>query len=213
MPGTPGTPRTNGMPGTPGTAAGRRSALPPWRRIAHRSRCDDPVAQPPGDLPMNLPRPVVSAVLAALLVLAGCATQRPAPAQPGQTEAQVLQQLGQPTGRYAMEGGVQRLEYATGPFGRTTWMVDIGRDGRVVAAEQVLTERYFAQVVPGMTQQQVLRLLGRPADMAGEYRGRRTWSWRFETNDCLWVRVTFGPEGEVIGGAATMFDPRCDIRH
>lgn len=153
---------------------------------------------------------------AALLLaaaLAGCASLQPLQAAIGQTEAQVLATLGTPTSRYTLPAGGQRLEYATGPYGRTTLMVDLGGDGRVTGSAQVLTEANFAKVRDGMPRDEVLRLLGRPADKAGEFMNRQTWSWRYPTYDCLWARITFEPDGKVRGGAALMTDPRCDVDH
>ena len=51
---------------------------------------------------------------------------------------------------------------------------------------------------------------GRPAARQREYMQRETWSWRHQTNGCLWARVTLGAEGRVQGGAAMMSDPACD---
>ncbi|MBP7665285.1 MAG: outer membrane protein assembly factor BamE [Burkholderiaceae bacterium] len=146
----------------------------------------------------------------AAAALAGCASLQPPQATPGQTEAEVVARLGPPTGRYTLPAGGQRLEYATGPYGRTTVMVDLGGDGRVTASQQVLTEANFAQVGPGMSRDAVLLLLGRPADKAGEFMNRQTWSWRYPTYECLWVRITFEPSGRVRGGASYLPDPRCD---
>lgn len=162
-------------------------------------------------LPRPLTLPAIALGLAALLALGGCASWGQPLARPGEAQAAVLQRLGPPTGRYALEGGGTRLEYATGPYGRTTWMIDVGADGRVLAAEQVLTLQRFAQVREGMRPDEVLRLVGRPGEVAREYMDRKTWSWRYETNDCLWVRVTFTADGVVWGGASTLIDPHCDI--
>ena len=82
-------------------------------------------------MPIALP----TALLLALL-LAGCAAMTPP--QPGQSRDAVVAHWGAPSGRYALPEGAERLEYAAGPFGRTTWMVDVGRDGRVQAVRQVL---------------------------------------------------------------------------
>jgi len=137
---------------------------------------------------------VGGAVLA--LLVAGCATL--APPQPGTQRAAVLQQWGAPTARYALPDGGERLEYASGPWGRTTWMVDLGRDGRVRGARQVLGEAHFADFaarVAGMTPQQVLLELGRPAEAREVgWQGGALWSWRYPTNDCLWFQVSFDRE-------------------
>ena len=142
--------------------------------------------------------------------LSGCAVLQPRLAQPGQSEAEMLATMGQPSGRYVMDGGQQRVEYAKGPQGRVTWLVDLDRAGRVAAVQQVLTPANFALVHDGMPRDALLRLLGRPGHRAGEYMNRETWSWRFETYDCLWLRVTLTAEGQVRGGASYLPDPQCD---
>ncbi len=41
-------------------------------------------------------------------------------------------------------------------------MVTIGADGKVARIEQVLTAENFARVRPGMSQDQIRRMLGKP---------------------------------------------------
>ena len=153
-------------------------------------------------------------LLATTLALLGAcaAVQVPRPTA-GQSEAEVIARLGPPTGRYTLPAGGQRLEYATGPYGRTTWMVDLDSAGKVTGSFQALTEANFMKVRDGMPRDEVLRMLGRPADQAGEYMNRQTWSWRYPTYECLWARITFEPDGKVRGGASLMTDPRCDVDH
>ena len=154
--------------------------------------------------------PLHFASLAALLV-AGCAAFGPPP-QPGQNEAQVQQRLGAPTARYALGGGATRLEFATGPFGRETWMVDLDGAGRVTAAKQVLEAGNLAAFqarAPGMDRDELLRTLGRPGERRGARGGGETWSWRYVTNDCLWFQVSVGADGRVQDGAFGI-DPACD---
>lgn len=152
--------------------------------------------------------------LLAAAVLAGCVSLRGPQLAIGQTEAELVAQLGPPTGRYAMPDGVQRLEWATGPLGRHTWMVDIGRDGRSLWFDQVLNSAHladFARRAPGMEIPQLLRELGRPAERShGGWAGGQTWSWRYPTNDCLWWQVSIGRDGKVIG-AGQGIDPLCDV--
>lgn len=146
-------------------------------------------------------------------VLLGCAALEPATQlQRGQSEAEIVQRMGAPTGRHALPSGATRLEFARGPAGRTTWMVDLDPGGRLSSAEQVLHAGHFAQVSDGMTGAELLRLLGRPAERAGEWQNRQTWSWRYVTNDCLWFRVTLSADGRTLGGGSHMPDPSCDAR-
>ena len=151
--------------------------------------------------------------LALLAGLSGCAVLQPRLAQPGQSEAEMLATMGRPSGRYAMDGGLQRVEYAKGPQGRVTWMVDLDPAGRVAHVQQVLTPANFDRVAHGMPRDALLRLLGRPGHIAGEFMNRETWSWRYETYDCLWLRVTLTAEGQVRGGASYLPDPQCDVDH
>jgi hypothetical protein len=154
-------------------------------------------------------RTLVNALMVAALL--GCASSV-ALLRIGQTEDDVLTTLGQPTGRYALPEGGQRLEYATGPFGVHTWMIDVDAQRRVTATQQVLQQRYFDQVRDGMSRDALLRLLGRPADVSREWQQRETWSWRFDTYDCLWFRVTLSAQQQVLGGGAMLPDPRCEPR-
>jgi hypothetical protein len=141
-----------------------------------------------------------------LALLVACASAPTAKLSPGQTEAEMLAVMGQPTGRYPLAGGAQRVEYATGPNGKVTWMVDLDASGRIKAVEQVLTRANFARVRNGMPVQDLLLLLGRPSDKARERGDRETWSWRYENPEGLWARVTVGM-GQVLGEALLINDP------
>lgn len=151
--------------------------------------------------------------LLSLLVLSACALAPPLPA-PGAAESDVLRTWGAPTSRYAMPGGATRLEYATGPFGRHTWMIDLDAQGRVGAVDQVLDEKHFNafQVqAPGMSRDELLRTLGRPGERrGGGWQGGEVWSWRYPTNDCLWFQVSLGDDQRVKDGAYGI-DPVCDL--
>ncbi len=154
-------------------------------------------------------------LLLACTVLGACAALQPPQATPGQTEAEVLARLGQPTGRYNVPAGGQRLEYATGPFGRTTWMIDLDAGGRVRQARQVLNEAEFLQVQiragsGEMTREELLRWIGTPGERRhGGWAGGEVWSWRYPTNDCLWFRASVADNGRVTS-AAFGTDPVCD---
>lgn len=147
-----------------------------------------------------------------LLCLSACS----APPQPGQSVAQLVQQRGAPTATYPMPNGITRLEFATGPFGRETWMVDIDARQQVLSAHQVLNEASFADFqrhAPGMSRDELLRTLGRPGERRhGGWQGGQVWSWRYPTNDCLWFQASIGDDGIVRDGAYAI-DPLCDTRN
>lgn len=152
-----------------------------------------------------------SLVVIGTLWLAGCAS--PTPPQAGNTQAEVLQRWGAPTARYSLPEGVVRLEYASGPYGRTTWMIDVDRDGRVLQSRQVLNEAEFLRVQSDttLTREGLLRWLGTPGERKhGGWQGGEVWSWRYPTNDCLWFQSSIATDGRVTGSAYGI-DPRCDV--
>ena len=79
--------------------------------------------------------------------------------------------------------------YRTAPAGWYTYMVDLGPDHAVRDVHQVLDEPYFGRIQPGLSRDQVRRLLGAPKDVA-EYKAKNeeVWSWRYkEANN--WYRL------------------------
>lgn len=151
-------------------------------------------------------------VAACASALVACTLPQPGRIAAGQVEADVVGLMGPPTARYAMPDGKTRLEFARGPAGRETWMVDLDANGRVAASEQVLDGWHFAAVADGLPREALLRTLGRPGRVQPEYGARQTWYWRYANNDCLIAAATLSPEGRVIGGVAQMPDPACELR-
>jgi hypothetical protein len=133
-----------------------------------------------------------------LLVLCACAGYGTAGLKPGQTPQEVAALMGPPTGRHAAPDGAQRLEYARGPYGKHTYMIDLDADGRVQRWQQVLTEANFNAIVAGMPRAQVLSLLGRPSNRRpGGWQGGEIWSWRYDSPFCQWFQVTMPDDGKV----------------
>ena len=150
-----------------------------------------------------------------LLVLAGCASYQPDQLRTGMSQAEVTQTLGlKLTDRYPGPNGQTRLEYATGPFGRITWMVDLDAQGRAIGWAQVMNENSFRSVqtqAAGKDQQWLQYTLGRPADvMQLGWLGGSVWSYRYPTNDCLWFQVTLNKDGTLRDAGGYGIDPRCD---
>lgn len=151
-------------------------------------------------------------LLTAAGLLGGCALR---PLAAGAPAEELTRAWGQPTARYTRPEGGQRLEYATGPYGRTTWMVDLDRGGRIVASRQVLVEAEFerVQAATELRREELLRWLGTPGERRpGGWPGGEVWSWRYPTNDCLWFQSSVADDGRVTGSAYGI-DPRCDAAH
>ncbi|MEW6703248.1 MAG: hypothetical protein AB1430_00160 [Pseudomonadota bacterium] len=160
---------------------------------------------------MKEPTPLVAALLVATLGSA-CSGYMPRELRSGQTEADAVRELGPPTGRHALPGGMQRLEFARGPYGKHTYMVDLDAQGRVIGWQQVLTEDHFNQVRAGETREALLRRLGRPSEVrAGDWQGGQVWSYRYETlmGLCQWFQVSLDDHG-VVTSTGYGIDPRCD---
>lgn len=119
----------------------------------------------------------------AVLAAAACGTYRPQDVEPGMGEAEVTALIGRPTGRYAGPDGQTRVEVATGPYGRVTWMVDLDASGKVIdAPEQVLNEAHFSWIQRNARDRDskwLLYHLGRPGEvMRLGWIGGQVWSWR-----------------------------------
>ncbi len=154
-------------------------------------------------------------VLALCLAATACATYKPQDIRAGQSEAEVTQLIGQPTGRYNLYPGITRVEYATGPWGRVTWMVDLDAAGKVTAWAQVLNETAFSYVQTHYQEMdaQLLRYtLGRPGNVrGGGWQGGQVWSWRYPTNECFWFQVSVLDSGKLRDGGTYGTDPSCDV--
>ncbi len=149
-------------------------------------------------------------VVAAVVALVACA---PIPPLPGQAIKDLQVQWGKPTARYSLPAGSERLEYATGPYGRTTWMIDVDSAGRVTQARQVLTEAEFLAVqhTADLQRQALLQWLGTPsARRGGGWAGGEVWSWRYPTMDCRWFQASVSDAG-VVTSSAYAVDPVCEV--
>ncbi len=113
--------------------------------------------------------------------LGGCAGLFAPPPQPGEPLAAVTAKLGRPGAVHQVEGD-SVLEYASAPYGQTTYMARIGADGRLKSYEQVLTSEKFGSIKVGKaTKQDVLRIIGHPAETAYlSLSDLEVWSYRYK---------------------------------
>ncbi|MBS1190340.1 MAG: hypothetical protein H6R10_2132 [Rhodocyclaceae bacterium] len=145
-----------------------------------------------------------AAALAAILLLGACASYNGRGLQPGQSVlADVEQVMGAPAMRWREADGSELLAYPRGPAGYHTYMARIGPDGRLLSLENVLDTRHFALVREGMSQDQVLRVLGPPYPGWTVYfkaRDELAWEWRYcdDWNEPARFNVFFdGTSGKV----------------
>jgi hypothetical protein len=145
-----------------------------------------------------------------LSTLAGCAGYGPQALKTGASMAEVTAALGQPTGRYAGPAGGERVEYARGPYGKHTYMLDFDAQGRLVSWQQVLTEPTFNALRAGATRDEVLFALGHPADTRPlPVQHRTLWSYRYDAPFCQWFQVGLDTRGKVVDTGYGP-DPLCD---
>lgn len=127
------------------------------------------------------------------LVLAACASYSGAGLRPGEARLEhVVGLMGQPAMRWQDPDGSIQLAYPRGPAGIHTFMVKLGPDGRLQSNANVLDEAGFARIRPGMTQEQVLRVLGPPDYSRTAYfkaRDELVWDWRACTYNLNMQRV------------------------
>ncbi|MCD2511356.1 outer membrane protein assembly factor BamE domain-containing protein [Comamonas endophytica] len=137
-----------------------------------------------------------------LLSLMGCDDQRIRELEEDvSTEVDVRDRFGVPENIWQEADGSRTFEYNRQPAGHQNYMITIGPDGRMRALRQVVAPHVFAQVRPGMTQQEVRRMLGKPAKRTTYDLKRETdWDWRYvepPTTEMLFT-VTFDNDGRVV---------------
>lgn len=156
--------------------------------------------------------PTLLTALFALLVLSGCSTAySPRGMAPGTSTAAAMESLGVPSGRFELPQGGQRLEFARGPYGKHTYMLDFDRQGGLASWTQVLTEDRFNAILAGMTQDEVLMRIGHPSEQSTLPRQKQiVWSYRYEAQFCQWFQIGLSQQGRVID-TGYYPDPMCDV--
>lgn len=146
-----------------------------------------------------------------LLLLSACSSYAPPTPIAGLSRENIEARMGSPeTVRQLASGSV--LEFPSGPYGFHTWFVYLGAGGRAVRSEQVLTEQNFLRVTPGMKQEEVRQLLGKPGETYALARARgEVWSYRYENQDCRWFQVELTQEKTVRSAGLGQL-PECDPR-
>lgn len=143
--------------------------------------------------------------LVALLGLAACDYFAQQELKPGlSTGAEVRERLGAPSEEWANIDGTSTWEHSRQAEGSETYMVVIGPDNILREIRQVLTEENFARVEKGMSQDNIRRLLGRPASKTPfVLKHEVVWEWRYNAGPGTIKRfqVYFGEDGKVSGSS------------
>jgi hypothetical protein len=116
------------------------------------------------------------AAILAVAFLAGCAAF--APPRPLTTEAEAVEVYGEPTRRWDNGDGTTTLEYSTQPNGYSALMVTVDKSGVVVDQHDALSNENLAKVQPGMSKEEVSRLLGTHRSVQTfRLSGEEVWDW------------------------------------
>ncbi len=151
------------------------------------------------------------AVLTACAALGACDPQRIEKLEEGvATEVDVRKQFGDPVTVTVEADGSRTMDYPRQPEGWTNYVIQIGADGKMTSLRQLLNLDNFAKVLPGLSQHEVRKLLGRPAKtMPFALKKEEVWDWRFKQHgqESKMFSVTFDAAGKVVG-TAIGDDPR-----
>lgn len=143
----------------------------------------------------------MAAIATSLLALVGCDQQQINALEEGlSTEVDVRKAFGEPETIWPETDGSRTLEYPRQPMGSRNYMITIGPDGVMTALRQVVAPHVFEKIQPGMTQEQVRRMLGRPARRMTYNLKQETewdWNWMDPPNREMEFTVTFGANGTV----------------
>lgn len=144
----------------------------------------------------------VATIALGALALVGCDDQKIKELEEGlSTEADVRAKFGEPERVWPEQDGSRTFEYNRQPAGARNYMITIGADGKMSALRQVLAPHNFAKIVPGMDENEVRRMLGKPAKvMTYQLKQETEWDWNYidpPTREMQFT-VTFGPDGRVL---------------
>jgi outer membrane protein assembly factor BamE (lipoprotein component of BamABCDE complex) len=153
--------------------------------------------------------------LSAALLLMACDQQAISELEEGvSTEEDVRERFGQPEAVWDGPDGAQVYEYNRQPAGYQNYQITIGPDGKMTALRQILTERNFALIQPGMPMEDVRKLLGKPMKITTYDLKKEThhdWRYRDGPNesDSKVFTVVFNPDLRVLS-TMSVRDPDLD---
>ena len=137
-----------------------------------------------------LHRAAAPLALALALLAAGCANF--SAISPGDSALTVAARVGAPGTVWKNADGSEVWEYPQGFYAVQTFMVAFDSDHSVREVRQVLNESYFSRIQPGMTREEVRRLIGKPREIwYFPDRDEETWSWRYYDINYRFFNVLF----------------------
>jgi hypothetical protein len=122
-------------------------------------------------------------LLAAALLLAGCAGYDGGSLSPGRsTGAEVEKVMGPSQEKRAGAGGETVLWFPRLPAGRVSYAARIGKDDRLIAVEQRLTREYLEQLKPGQSRESDVRDVLGPPSRVDPYPRMQREAWTYQAH-------------------------------
>jgi hypothetical protein len=116
-------------------------------------------------------------------MLCGCASYSGSALKPGQsTLADVRATMGEPAAQWSNADGSMQLSYPRGPSGFHSYMVYLDPAGRLQRIQNVMDDASFYRISRGMTESDVVRILGPSVPAWTNYfepRKELVWEWRY----------------------------------
>jgi hypothetical protein len=154
----------------------------------------------------------IPALFAIAFTLGACASYDGGGLRPGaSTENDVRGVMGVPAMELPGDDGGKNLVYPRGPLGTQTFFVSVGRDGILREVRPVLSDGVFNGIRPGLTEQDILQMIGPPSDTmhfalsdthAWDYRYQDTWGYT------AIFSVTFDNRGVVVSKITRRLESR-----
>jgi hypothetical protein len=121
----------------------------------------------------------IGALAAVLALAAGCASFPGI--RPGTPAPEIRATFGAPEAVWKNPDGSETWEYPLGPVGVQTYMITLEPEQTVREVRQVLTPEYLENVQPGMSRDEVRRMIGKPGETVYfAARDEEVWTWRIQ---------------------------------
>src|SRR6266849_4898252 len=131
-----------------------------------------------------------TALLALAVLPAACANF--SSISPWDSAQDVEARVGAPVFLCKQKTAYEIWEYPQGYYAVQTFMVAFDPDHAVREVHQVLNDAYFSRIQPGMSREDVRRLIGKPREIwYFPARDEETWTWRYYDINYRFFNVLF----------------------
>jgi len=162
-------------------------------------------------MPCSHHRLSITIVISSAVLLSACAGYSPNDRMLGNSQEHVIQAMGKPAIEITTPEG-RVMQYPRGPFGKHTYFVYLNSDGEVVRWTQVLDEKNFDLIKPGMHRDEVISSIGQSRDTFGLGRNRGyVWNYRYVNTFCFWFQIEFSTEN-LVRSTGYSKPPECRVR-